>query len=257
MVRSSPLLEGVNKSRWGLLGIVAAGFCLLALPPIGSGSPPTLAQLRANDANLEAKARSAVLGLYSLDAQLTTAQSRLAALESDKQKLRAERVSISRQVRLARLDTHISQSRLADRLRFLYEHGTMSSLDVVMGAKSLEDAMTQLDNFHQVASLNVDVLTQLRTAKFRLARLSHELRLRERSLVETTRAAEKTVTELDQERADRTAYISDLATQRSLNASQIANVEAEARAADVRSQQLSKPAVVQTAAVVQPVAAST
>ena len=76
--------------------------------------------------------------------------------------------SLTHALRLARLDARLSQKRLATRLRFIYEHGTTSSLDVVMGAKSLEDAMTQLDDFNRVAASNADVLLQVRSAQHRM-----------------------------------------------------------------------------------------
>jgi len=249
------LLGRLNKPSWGLLGIIAAGFCLLALPPVsGADRTPTLDQLQAADASLAAQSRSAVLGLYSLDTQLSAARARLATLDAEARTLRAERASIGRQIRLARLDTQLSQERLADRLRFIYEHGTVSSLDVVMGAKSLQDAMTQLDDFNRVASVNVDVLTQLRSAQSHLSRLSHQLRLRENGIAATTLAANDTVSQLDQEQIQRTTYVAQLAAQRSLNSTQIAHVEAQARAADALSQQLthSAPTAVVPAQPTQP-----
>ena len=65
---------GTQAQTWGLLAIVAAGFCLLALPPVSGADRPAIHRLRADDANLAAKSRSAVLGLYSLDSRLSTAR---------------------------------------------------------------------------------------------------------------------------------------------------------------------------------------
>ncbi len=225
--------------RSGLLVIFAACFGLLAIPlSSAAGPPPTAAQLRAEDADLAAKSRSAVLGLYSLDSRLSAAQRRLTALQAEAGRLRAERASIGRQIQLARLDTRLSRSRLASRLRFLYEHGNTSSLDVLMGAKSLEDAITQLDDFNRVAAVNADVLTQVLAAEGHLSRLSHELRARAKALTATTLAAAATVSELGSERAQRAAYIGQLETQRSLDAAQIAQLDARARAAEALSQRL-------------------
>jgi 3D (Asp-Asp-Asp) domain-containing protein/peptidoglycan hydrolase CwlO-like protein len=218
--------------------IFAACFCLLTLAPTGTAGHAPLGQLRADDANLAAKSRSAVLDLYSLDTELTGAEARLATLQGDVRTLRTERRSIDYQIRVAHLDARISQQRLAARLRFIYEHGTTSSLDVLMGAKSIEDAMTQLDDFNRVAAANADVLTQARLAQWHLSHLGRELSLREHALAATTLAAGDTVDELNAEHAERAAYIEQLATQRSLDSAQIARLDARAQAAAALSQQL-------------------
>lgn len=240
------LLGRAHRPRWGLLGVAAAGFCLLTLPPAsGAGHTPSLHHLRAEDANLAAKSRSAVLGLYSLDTRLTDAQTRLASLEAEAQTLRAERASIDQQIRLARLDARLSQDRLAARLRFIYEYGNTSSLDIVMGATSLENAMTALDDFDRVAAANANVLEQVRSVRSRLTHLSHELALHQQALRATTLAVGTTVRELDLEHTQRAAYIEQLATRRALDAAQIAQLDARARAADLLSQKLTpSPSVV-------------
>ena len=93
-------------------------------------------------------------GARSLLARRATrrGRARLAALRPP-EPARAERASLAPELRLARLDTRLSRQRLASRLRFIYDHGTTSSLDVLMGAKSLGDAMTQLDDFNRVAAV--------------------------------------------------------------------------------------------------------
>ena len=82
------------------------------------------------------------------------------------------------------------------RLRFIYDHGTTSSLDVVMGAKSLGDAMTELDDFNRVAASNADVLLQVRSAQHHMAYLQRTLASREQTLAATTSAAAQTVSDL-------------------------------------------------------------
>jgi len=240
------------KGRWGLLLGGAACLCTLAIPTADGAGPGRLsvAALRADDAGLAAKARAAVLDLYSLDTRLTSAEQRLAALQGATSRLREQRAALSHELVVANVDARLSQHRLASRLRFLYEHGTTTSLDIVMGASSLEDAMTQLDDFNRFTAANTAVLLQVRAAQHRLTLLRGELSQRERSLVATTRAAEQTVAELRQVGTQRVAYIADLATRRSLDAARIAQLTAEATAADTRSQTLTSR---QTAQATPPV----
>jgi 3D (Asp-Asp-Asp) domain-containing protein len=212
---------------------------MLSLTPIGGAAHgPSIPSLQADDAGLAAKSRAAVLGLYSLDAQLAGARARLDDLQAAQARLAAERAALRQAIHLARVDTRLSQNRLATRLRFLYEHGTVSSLDVLMGASSLEDALNQLDEFNRVAQANADVLVQVQMARRRQRTLQRTIGTRTHALAETTAAAAQTVTQLEQLRGDRVDYIASLESRRSYDASQIARLTAESQAAVVRSQAL-------------------
>jgi 3D (Asp-Asp-Asp) domain-containing protein len=197
--------------------------------------------LQAEDAALAAKSRAAVLDLYSIDERLATAQQRLAALDADGRQLVIERASLLHELRLARLDVHLSQLRVATRLRFIYDHGATSSLDIVMGAKSLQDAMTQLDEFNRVAAANADVVVQVHSAQTQMIHLRHQLGIRERTLSATRAAAGRTVTDLEQLHAGRVSYLGQLSSRRSLDASRILQLNMQAQAAVARSQSLVAP----------------
>ena len=115
-----------------------------------------------------------------------TAQARLSTLQAAAVRLKGERATLTHALRLARLDARLCQQRLALRLRFIYDHGTTSSLDVVMGAKSLGDAMTELDDFNRVAASNADVLLQVRSAQHHMTYLQRTPASREQTLAATT-----------------------------------------------------------------------
>jgi 3D (Asp-Asp-Asp) domain-containing protein len=220
----------------------AAGVCLVLLSPAsGTGPSSKLAALRAEDAGLASNARAAVLELYSLDERLSAAENRLSRLQLAQRGLIAQRATLGRELRLARLDARLSQNRLASRLRFLYEHGNTNSLDLVLGAKSLEDALQELDDYNRVAAANASVLVQVQSSHQHLVTLRRTIGAREQALAATTDAAAQTVAELQQLRASRVAYLDELASRRSLDASRIASLEAEANAAVVRSDTLVTP----------------
>jgi cystine transport system substrate-binding protein len=219
---------------WG----AAACFCLLAVQTAGAGQSPTVSSLQADESQLAAKSRAAVLDLYSIDERLAAAQSHLASLQAQTTALRNEKVTLGRELRLAQIDTRLSQHRLASRLRFIYEHGTASSLDILMGSSTIGQALTQLDDYDRVAQSDADVLTQVKSASHRLVRLRAELASRVRALAATTAAAQSTVAQLTTLRADQASYIAGLESQRSLDASKIAQITAQAQAAVVKSQTL-------------------
>ncbi len=214
--------------------------CLVVvLSAAGQPNPvDSAAKLRAQNAQLAAKSRSALLDLYSLDAQLATARSRLASVQQEMRTLRDERATLSRELRVARVGERISERQLASRLRQLYDQGDVSALEVVFGATSITDAMNQLDNVHRVASLNDVVLAQVRTAQTRLVATSQQLAARTADLDSALRRATATEASLNRTRAARTTYLASLASHQNLNSEQIIRLEAQARLAQTKSERL-------------------
>jgi cystine transport system substrate-binding protein len=175
-----------------------------------------------------------------LDSRLDAARTRLADLRAQAGVLRRERASLKRQLGVARVGVNLSQRRLAARLRLLYEQGDVTAMEVLLGAKSLDEALTGLDNLDRVATQDQSVLAQLRTAKRQLATSTTALAARVAKLEAATRAAAATAASLERAKAERSAYISSLANERRLNSAQISSLEAAAQAATIRTQQLTR-----------------
>jgi 3D (Asp-Asp-Asp) domain-containing protein len=209
----------------------------------GAGHSPTVGSLQADDAQLALKSRAAVLDLYSIEERLAEAQSRLGALQAQTSTLREQKAELGHELQLARIDTRLSQDRLASRLRFIYEHGTTSSLDIVMGSSSIDDALTQLDDYDRVTQSDASVLGQVKSASHKLLRLRVELASRVSALEATTAAAQSTVSQLTALRGDQASYIAGLESRRSLDAQKIVQITSQAQAAVTRSQTLVPPAV--------------
>jgi 3D (Asp-Asp-Asp) domain-containing protein len=236
-----------------LLAIVAAGFLVVVLPALGEPNIIESATgLRLENAQLAAKARSAELGLYALDSRLAAARSHLVSVQTQLAALRHERAVLRQELEVARAGEQISERRLASRLRQLYDQGDISPIEVVFGATSIGEAMTQLDNTRRVAALNDDILAQLHTAHTRLLTVSQQLAARKVQVDAAFRAAIASEAALSRARAERASYIASLASRRNLNDVQIVRLESRARAAQARSQQLS--GVAPAAAIVRPVA---
>jgi 3D (Asp-Asp-Asp) domain-containing protein len=210
------------------------------LVPVSSAAPPSASKLRAQNAAIAQQKRSAVLSLYSLDARLVSANAHLAALQRREVTLREQRAVLKTELRLARSDARVSQQRLAQRLRALYDHGGASSLDLIFGAKSIGDALTQLDNLDRVTSVNSQILVQLRQAHRRELRTKQKLAAREARLQSAIEAAAAEARALADVRGQRAAYITQLASREALNAAQIARLDAQARAAETTTRQLTQ-----------------
>jgi 3D (Asp-Asp-Asp) domain-containing protein len=221
--------------------LVAGALVVLSIPAVGSAIPShTASSLRARDAAIAAKSRSAVLGLYALDERLATARARLGSLRDRAETLRAERAALRLELRVARRSSVRAERQLARRLRDLYEQGDVGPLEILFGATSLDEAMTNLDSLSRVSSQNHQIVAQLESAKKRLAAESRTLANREAALAAATREAAATAASLEGARAERTSYIASLAAQRRLTQHEIAAVVARARAARTRSEEIAR-----------------
>jgi 3D (Asp-Asp-Asp) domain-containing protein len=237
-----------------LISLAAIALAVLVAPAVGGANPAhSVSSLRARDAAIAAESRAAVLGLYSLDQQLAAANARLATLRRRTASLRAERAVLRRQLAIARHGTRIAQSALAQRIRVLYDEGNVEPLEVIFGAKNLDEAMSSLDSLSRTAGQSENILQQLQSARRQLTVTSRELATRESALTAETSSAEATAAQLASARAARASYISSLALARQMTQRQLGVVVAQAHDAQVRSAALART----RAAVPAPVAPPT
>jgi 3D (Asp-Asp-Asp) domain-containing protein len=167
-------------------------------------------------------------------------------LEFQSEQLRREQMQLSEQISATRHTRDVSQRRLGENLSLLYKQGDVDELAFVLGAESLDDALTRVDDLNHVADQSkqfVEVATQ---ADARLTVLSATLADRrtrlERSLTEARRTASSLVTA----RADRLAFIGRIRTQAQLKRTQVHALEAAAQRV------VKKAAALQSAAVPDP-----
>jgi 3D (Asp-Asp-Asp) domain-containing protein len=249
VVRSAPVLGQAHTPRRRFLSFAAIGALLLAAPAAGVADPSSSASsLRAHDAQLAAKSRAAVLDLYSLDQQFSAAQARLSTLQTQTVTLRAEQTSITYQLSVARRGAARAQTQLGTRLRLLYEQGNIEPLEIVFGAKSLDEALTSLDNLSRMSGQGEDVLIELKAARTRIVSARTALAGRRAALTQATVEAQATAASLAQTRAARTVYIGSLARERQLNQKQIDSLVAQAHAAHLRSEELARSTAADTVA---------
>jgi 3D (Asp-Asp-Asp) domain-containing protein len=225
----------VPAPPWRLLGIAAAGTAGLVLPLSPAAAPsPKLEQLRAHAVAIADQKRSAILSLYSLESRLVAANNRVAALRSQRAQLAAE-------LRVAEVDARVSQRELAERVRSLYDHGSTSTLEVIFGASSLTEALTELDNLSRVTSVDHEILIQVRSAR------QQELRAKVRLDATIERAAAE-ARSLAAVRSQRAAYVAQLAAREALDSQEISRLEAQAHAAEAKAEQVTHLAPAATVA---------
>jgi peptidoglycan DL-endopeptidase CwlO len=232
-----PLVLGqAHTPRRRLLPLAALASAILVAPAFGGANASHhVAALRAHDAQIEARSRSAALSLYALDHRLAVASAQLQDLHERAHSLETARRVLQLQIRIARRSTVIAQRSLAQRLRTLYEEGDVEPIEILLGSKNLEDAMTNLDNLSRVSQNGQDDLAALKSAKTHLATAASNLARQEAQLAAATRAAQASAAALAQTRARRSAYIGSLAAQHRMTRDAIASAVASARAAEASS----------------------
>jgi 3D (Asp-Asp-Asp) domain-containing protein/peptidoglycan hydrolase CwlO-like protein len=225
---------------------VAVGFLLvLGAPATVPAQSPGVGQLRERQAALAAESRAAVVQLYGLESRLAEARSDLAKVQARADALVREQSSVRRRVRAARQTTAVAERRLGDQLRYLYEQGLPDPIAVVLGAKSLEEAIDGLDAVHRAARATQAVRDHAEAARNRLFTVEHELAVHVRRVNETRSRLVETTAGLEQARAERTAYLAGLQREQQLTAAQISTLEERAREATRRGQVVSRRATVQ------------
>jgi cystine transport system substrate-binding protein len=197
-----------------------------------------VAQLRAHADSLAARSHRAVLDLYAADTALAGARNRLAVLERQVSAARAERELLERQTAIATRAKQVSERRLAVHLTALYEQGQPDPLATILGATSLDDAVSNLDALNRVANQDRAVVRAAVTARRRFARLSSQLAARTAELQAAEQQATASLTALEQARATQTSLIASLRSQQRFTRGRIATLQAIARAAQSKTQQL-------------------
>jgi 3D (Asp-Asp-Asp) domain-containing protein len=221
--RQSRLALGLALGAALLLGILLPG-AEGAGPKEGARSSP-----RQQRTGLAARSHTALLSLYALDSRLLRARSELAGLRSRADGLRLERDRVLQEVEVVEGSLKASQRLLGDRLRALYEQGEPDAIAILLGAKSLDDAVTRLDELERSARQGAQVATDARAGRSKLQGLVLELAGRIRAIQALEARAELTAAALENARAKRVSYLAALSRQRRLNSRQIRALDHRAR----------------------------
>ena len=212
-------------------------------------APPLQSQVHA----LRAEARRALLDLYAFDTQLHTAASHLALLKAEQATLRREQTALVQQLAPTRRTLAVSRRKLSLNLRLLYKEDDVSPLAIILGAESLDDAVTRLDALTSVADQTRALISVTRSAARRLGRLERSVHARRLQIAAHVAAAEQTTATLLAARSSRLALLARLRTKEQLKVQQIQTLQQVARRVERKANALQAAA---TPAPAAPVAAA-
>ncbi len=198
------------------------------------------ARLQQENVHLTARSENAVLGLYALDSELARSQAHATSLQIQIAQVRAQRATAQMALASARRSLAAAQRTLAVRVQQLYEQqGSDDSLDVLLGASSVVEALNSLDTLDRVAEADRVVIEQARSARTRYGAEVRALASREQRLTALAQDVASTALRLQQARSERAAYLASLASNRRLNLAAISSLQQQAQAIQARATQVS------------------
>jgi 3D (Asp-Asp-Asp) domain-containing protein len=217
--------------------------CCLVPARVGADTPATLraraSHLSHQNTNLAVRAHSALLELYALDSRLARQRAHIVALRIQTAQVRAVRQAAQRRLGIARRSLSAAQRALSLHLQQLYEQGDSDPVAVVLGASSVNEALTGLDAINRVAGQDRLVIRQTQQARRNYQSQTRALSSRERELTALEQQASQTAVALESSRARRASYIAGLGSQRRLNTAAISGLVQQARAIEAKSRQIS------------------
>lgn len=241
--RKGAASEG-SRAGWtptvALVAALAVGLLLVASPASADPIQSKRAQAQAIMAEVES---------LNVNLEQTIEAWNGANIELDK--IRAQLASNSKHLVAARKSLVAAQGRIAERLRDLYVNGSGdSTLEVLLGASSLDDIVTRLDAISRVSTQDAEILQAVK-------RYRTEVETRRVSL----REARESQARIVKDQASKKAYIeSQIAEQNRMLSSvkdEIARIQAEERrrqaelAAQARARAAAQQAAAQAAAAQQ------
>jgi len=253
-----PTVRRPRRLALAACSVVALG---IALPASGAGPSSSLRQqaqrLTQENSAIASHSRAAVLMLYSLDSRLTEAQGRLASVRAQAAAVDRQAAETRRELRIARGVLTASQADLAARLRALYQQGDSDPLAIVLGAKTLDDALTAMQTANAAAATDRAIVARARASRDRYVVLRDRLATRAEKLRTLQASVSATVNALASAKASRVAYLQQLAAQRSLNQDQIGSLESRAQSIEANARRVAVAQTVSTVSSSAPVASPT
>jgi 3D (Asp-Asp-Asp) domain-containing protein/septal ring factor EnvC (AmiA/AmiB activator) len=250
-----PTVRRPRRLALAACSVVALG---IALPASGAGPSSSLRQqaqrLTQENSAIASHSRAAVLMLYSLDSRLTEAQGRLASVRAQAAAVDRQAAETRRELRIARGVLTASQADLAARLRALYQQGDSDPLAIVLGAKTLDDALTAMQTANAAAATDRAIVARARASRDRYVVLRDRLATRAEKLRALQASVSATVNALASAKASRVAYLQQLAAQRSLNQDQIGSLESRAQSIEANARRVAVAQTVSTVSSSAPVA---
>jgi peptidoglycan DL-endopeptidase CwlO len=185
--------------------------------------------LRLENRQLAAGAQSAVAELAAIESRLTRTRVELMSFRARARDVRVRRRAVRAELEVVRSALRATQDALARRLQSIYEDGEADALAVVLGAQSLDEALSAIETIDLAATQDQGLLDRARSASGRLAALGRRLATRERELEQLAAVRAAAAAALADARTDRIRVISAARNAKRSNGAEITALQQRAR----------------------------
>jgi 3D (Asp-Asp-Asp) domain-containing protein len=220
----------------------------------GAAAEPESDRLRSAKANLASESHSVLLELYALESSLGRVERRLAQLRGEVASVARREAAARSHLTLVRRALAEAELRLGARLRQLYVQGGTDPLAVLLGASSLGEAISTLDNLGHFAKQDRAIVAQVRDARRELKAALRDLAVKKAALRELTAEAEAARASLLRTQRERRAYLTRLLRERRVDQAQLTQLsnradQAEAKSVEVEAESTPPPPTAPTTLV--------
>jgi 3D (Asp-Asp-Asp) domain-containing protein/Skp family chaperone for outer membrane proteins len=236
-----------------LVALAAAALVTGSTP--ASGGAETAPSLSAQARALRSSESGALLELYAAESAAARARAQLAGLEARSASLTRSEQSARKRTRIVQQSFAASQARVALLLRDLYVQGEPDPIAVILGATSLDEALTGIEELARATALNERLGAEATRRAGRLKALRAELATERRSLDHARADAAAGARQLASAVAAKQQTVDSIRRQQSLTSQRLAALESRARAAQQQSATLTSTAA--TGGATAPTAATT
>jgi 3D (Asp-Asp-Asp) domain-containing protein len=185
--------------------------------------------LRAENQKLAAGAQSALADLAAIESRLSRTRAEVASFRTRAAQVRTRHQAVREELQIVRSALQATQRALAKRLQSIYEDGDTDTLAVVLGAQSLDEALSAIETIDVAATQDEDLLGRARSASKRLASLGRMLAARERELEQLAAVRAAAAAALADARSDRLRVIASVRTASRSNKAEISALQERAR----------------------------
>lgn len=184
-----------------------------------------LQQLERAASRLSAAEQGALLELFAIETRLARVERGQTSLRREQRQTEGERRQALGRLRTVEHTLSEAQRRLAARLLDLYL-GTQSDdpLAVLLGAESLDEALTRIDALERLATGDRQLAESVRLTRLELRRLLRELAAERRRLERLDSVFVAGAAELRQAQRERRGYLGQLRDERGLTERRIARL---------------------------------
>jgi cell wall-associated NlpC family hydrolase len=168
---------------------VLAVVCIALLAAVPAFADPSVSSKRA-------EAQQVMSQLRGLSDDLERARSQYAASTAQLAKIQRDLKQNRYELRVAKQNLKVGQRRIAQRLVALYTSDQASTLEVILGARSLDDMINRMDGARSVTSLDANVLGQVKTFRRAVKRngeLLAQAKASQQRVVATRAAAKQSI----------------------------------------------------------------